>query len=408
MRTKRETKNNAKISQAFNINRFLWPFATQYMKAKSEGNLDQFWASAGTTLESFDQKHPTSRRDLASIDSANVGQDLTSAGKGSANVGLVRTSTSERSATIGPQARSNPGTSSPSTVQESKRAPTAQPSKKEGSATLGHVSTSYGQGSAVVGHLTTTGHESSAKGSAIVGHSKTTGQESSATLGHALTATGNAKTPSSSTPISLRNNPRTRSISPIAGPSRPRQALPSATLSLSSITSSSSSGLTNYSPRRIKVRTNSASFEYEQSNESDNVAEELPTIHVKRNKTKGKGKGKGKAKAKEVVPRVDVKKERKPPQSAGEERDPPCKRCARLKKMCYNQIIGVSCMNCATLKLRCENPPVRVEKKSKRIPERSRDMGTWPRGLSPLPTSRLLRAHVAGDNEITADDNGKS
>jgi hypothetical protein len=169
MRTKRETKNNVEISQAFNINRFLWPFATQYMKAKSEGNLDQFWASIGTNLESFDQKHPTCRCDSSSIDSAKVGDDLTLTGEGLAKVGHVLTSTGEDSdkvghvltstgegsATTGPQARSNPGTSSPSTVQELKRAPTAEPSEKAGSATLGQVSASYGQGSAMM----TTGHE---------------------------------------------------------------------------------------------------------------------------------------------------------------------------------------------------------------------------------------------------------
>jgi hypothetical protein len=66
--------------------------------------------------------------------------------------------------------------------------------------------------------MTTTGHKTSAKVSAIIGHTTTTGQESSATLGQALAGTGNAKP-------SLRNNPRTRSISPIAGPSCPRQAI---------------------------------------------------------------------------------------------------------------------------------------------------------------------------------------
>jgi hypothetical protein len=168
MRTKRETKNNVEISQAFNINRFLWPFATQYMKAKSEGNLDRFWASTGSTLESFDQKHPTCQRDSATIDLAKVGDDLTLTGEelakvshihtstgeastklghihtltndGSAKVGHMLTSTGEGSAMIGPQTRSNPGTSSPSTAQESKRAQTAQPSKNTGSATLSQVS----------------------------------------------------------------------------------------------------------------------------------------------------------------------------------------------------------------------------------------------------------------------------
>jgi hypothetical protein len=170
------------------------------------------------------------------------------------------------------------------------------------------------------------------------------------------------------------------------------------------------------------VTTRAPEFDYEPSNDSDDdVGEELPSIRVMSNKNKGKAKAKAKPKSKEVVPKEEVKRERKPPISTGEEREPPCRCCVQAKKTCYNQMMGKSCLNCASLKLRCENPVVRAEKKTTRntnMPERPRDMGTWPRGISPLPTSRSLRprhetgalqfSHVAGDNENLADDDRKS
>lgn len=347
MRAKRENKKDAESAREFNVSRFLWPFATEYMKAKKEGTLEQFWEGSATQLASFDKENPGCRRN-----SPKLGEQ----GKPLAKTSNALTTPDPPSATIGEAISKTTHSEEPPLA--SKRPSIAQEPTTKASATLGKGSRTP--------HTTV-------KVSANLGHDQDpTGEPAQLTL-----------TPISSVP------PRTRSVSPIAGPSKPRRTSSGPSSVTSSTTSVSSTEETAYVSKMIKgppSRRSEIEFQPSSESESDD-AEELPSIRVMSKKQNGKGKAK--ARSKEVAP------ERKPPISTGEEREPPCKRCVRTRKTCYNQVKGKTCMNCATMKLRCEATVIRPIKKTTNAPKKH----------SPLPTTRTLRARDVKESSPVADNN---
>jgi hypothetical protein len=78
-----------------------------------------------------------------------------------------------------------------------------------------------------------------------------------------------------------------------------------------------------------------------------------------------KSKGKAKAKPKEIEeqPEEDEEPEvvevrpppgNRAPKSTGRPRQPPCKRCNRLGRVCAEQLGGKACVECAKVKMKCE------------------------------------------------------
>jgi hypothetical protein len=196
MRTKRENKNNAEISQAFNVNRFLWPFATQYVKAKSEGQLDHFWERAATNLATFDQKNPGCRRDSATF--GHDGNAVAQASRPPTTTqemrppSTARQSNIEASATLAHALASKGDASATNipprkTVQASRPPSIPQQSNLEASTTLGHAFPSKDDASATIGPLRKTDQASRPPS-----NPQQLNVEASATLGHALASKGEA------------------------------------------------------------------------------------------------------------------------------------------------------------------------------------------------------------------------
>ena len=87
--------------------------------------------------------------------------------------------------------------------------------------------------------------------------------------------------------------------------------------------------------------------------ESEDSSDEVEkVIHVKPPKKQENEKDEKKTDA-DTKPK---ERKRHSPKSTGRLRDEPCKRCEKLKYMCFDQIGGKACIDCAKSKMRCIGP----------------------------------------------------
>lgn len=172
MRAKRENKNDAEIAREFNVSRFLWTFATDYMKAKKEGKLEKFWEGSASDLTSFDEENPGCRRDSSIL--------------------------GDRGKLVASEA--------PLTPRPSRLPPVAAQTSRPDSSTLRPISATV-EKPLVASTSPSPSRQSNIKSSAMLVEASATTRKSN--------------------PVSVLP-PRTRSISPIAGPSQSRQRSSSA------------------------------------------------------------------------------------------------------------------------------------------------------------------------------------
>ncbi|KAF8799824.1 hypothetical protein BYT27DRAFT_7263433 [Phlegmacium glaucopus] len=63
MQAARDTRDSPEIQQEFKAPRFIWPFTEGWLRAKTQGQLDdQFWTRQVAVLQDFDQEHPDQHR----------------------------------------------------------------------------------------------------------------------------------------------------------------------------------------------------------------------------------------------------------------------------------------------------------------------------------------------------------
>lgn len=304
MKIRKATAQDIELLREFAIIRYIWVFAVDYTRAKKGGTLEVFWKDVKGKLVGFDEKNPTCRRQ------STIGKTLLT---GQTTIPLK--------------------------------------------SAIGQISTPL---------LSATKQTPAAK-------QKSAGREPSAAVQHSATSQPPVASPipnaapvlSEKRPVTNLKKTRARSRSPTPGPSRPRPPVPTAApSSLSSIPSSYVAGYRipgRPTPQNAKSKWSDVSSEYQPS---IRAKPDLPSIKVKPVETKGKRK------AINAVPKVEdtsSKKPRKQPQSSGELRDQPCKRCKKRKLTCYTQKGGNNaCVNCARMKLRCEDVPDAKESKTKR------------------------------------------
>lgn len=158
---------------------------------------------------------------------------------------------------------------------------------------------------------------------------------------------------------------RTRSESPVAGPSRPPETQKAA----NTFSPSSDSGYVEGRrlpgwPTLLKQQQQQKEFIESSLSDADG-SEYLPEIKVKHDRGREEKVEEGKGKTKEEGLGGD--KRRKPPQPTGELREYECRRCVEKEIACYTQKEGKACLGCATMKLKCEDVGETVKGKGKGV-----------------------------------------
>jgi hypothetical protein len=317
MHAKKASQTNADVYHEFVVQRFLWPFATNWMKAKKDGRMEAFWQEVRDNLETYDKEQPPRRR------LQNPAQPLAN----------------EVSNPAQPSSNNVSYPAQPSANNISNASGLQNPASAQARAL--EIQKPTGQSLEKTGHQIPTGY-----------HGKSIGQVQAAAPAtlhipppaqHSLPF----QTPPTSTPLPVAvSKLRGRSPAPVAGPSKPRPPLHRRTTSLTSSVSSSyieGHRIAWTAEPTTQIEALEVREDHNHGNDSD---EYLPNIKVKH-------EAKGKAKMKEPV-RKDEKRVRKQPESTGQMRKKQCKRCDRLEIDCYDQTMGTACLGCALVKMRCE------------------------------------------------------
>jgi hypothetical protein len=122
---------------------------------------------------------------------------------------------------------------------------------------------------------------------------------------------------------------------------------------------------------------------------------------------------KGKERMKDVKPKEEVtvtRRPRKPPQSTGVVRQPPCTRCVKRKTTCYKQRGGNACVSCAKVKLRCDDFKGDVQQEEE-VEKTKRADKTRKAPIKPEPSGMQdKRRALKGDIEMVdrKDDDDES
>jgi hypothetical protein len=334
MRTKRETRENDEIQREFNLPRYIWVFAQNWILGKRENKLEKFWGEVRGSLEEFDKKNPTGRRSVSISETSTIGTGQPSATK---QIPSLRDSPVTTNNPISSQA---PDISSSAPGPNPSHAPIPMPKPKNVKPTPKPTPKPMPKPTTLP---------------------KPTATPTTLPKPTPIPTTKPKATPMprsvpklspNPTPVPKNTTIRTRTPPPVAGPSRP-QAYTTSPGPYSS--SSGSSYVPQYISHRISWRAernaslNVTPIEQNTTELSESNSEYQPKIKVQHEEKKDKGKGK-------MNPKDDdfgAKKMRKPPQPTEVVREHPCQRCVKKKIVCYNQAGGKSCLGCAKMKLRC-------------------------------------------------------
>ena len=128
---------------------------------------------------------------------------------------------------------------------------------------------------------------------------------------------------------------------------RPRMKKVPVPLAPVPVTNKGKEKMTHPAPKLKKVTINEPAPEV-----SDDSVEEWPVKRPVQKSSNNKEKEPAPDSSDESMNEVQHKR---PAPKSGDRRDPPCKRCKRKKRTCYNQLGGfVACIHCAHLKMKCE------------------------------------------------------
>ena len=379
MKIRFTTFENAELQQEFSVPRYVWEFAEGFIPAKKEGKLVRFWGETATKLKEFDEKNPTSRG-KSQLEHA-IDQSLSMA--------PPPPRPSPPPADLLPPLRSQP---LPRTLPLPRKLP--QPSKPldlpknpppaSTRSPLPPIPLPQPRPKAMVGDSSKPRPASPTPASSS---SKTRLTTLSPAAGPSQLRRTNSPPAAGSSKLRPAVN-RPKSPPPVAGPSQPRIRQRSA----SSTPSSYVEGFRI--PWRLqpkpKPKPTSPPPQPLDESELSNHSEYLPAIKVKHEKKADKGK----SKMTDLVPKGDESgpKKRKPPQSTGEIRDPPCGRCTMMKVECFTQMGGLACLMCAKRKLRCDDAkPKEEKKKSEPKPKKSKPSAKAPKAkaiVKPFPPKK--------------------